>query len=124
MNKKYSLVVEGQTEDITIKSIKTDLLSKLYPDIKKVTLCKKHSRLINGCVSLKELNEDVSKCCTKFLIFDKDDNDDRKIIELQNKANKVNVKIILSNPLFEINLLPFYQEVTTIREQSFKCVYL
>lgn len=110
-NSKYSLYIEGQTEEWFIKNLKTELLK-----IKNKTICKKHTKIQSGACSDKSLKHisESNNCCTTFIIFD-DENDNKQrisnYINSSKNLKKNDVCIIINKPRFEINLLMFFQRL-------------
>ncbi len=110
-NSKYSLYIEGRTEEWFIKNLKTELLK-----IKNKTICKMHTKIQSGACSDKSLKRisESNNCCTTFIIFD-DENDNKQrisnYINSSKNLKKNDVCIIVNKPCFEINLLMFFQKL-------------
>lgn len=109
-NSKYSLYIEGQTEEWFIKNLKTELLK-----IKNKTICKKHTKIQSGACSDKSLKQilESNNCCTTFIIFDDENDNKQRISNYINSGKnlKKNDVYIINKPCFEINLLMFFQRL-------------
>lgn len=86
----------------------------------KIKFCKKHSKLIGGGIDLKDI-KNTRKCCTNFIVIDKDDLSYEKTNKIKSLCNKLGNVFILLNPLFEINLLSAFNKVSCVK--SDKLIY-
>lgn len=110
-NSKYSLYIEGRTEEWFIKNLKTELLK-----IKNKTICKMHTKIQSGACSDKSLKRilESNNCCTTFIIFDDENDNKQRISNYINSSKNLknnDVCVIINKPCFEINLLMFFKKL-------------
>ena len=110
-NYKYSYMIEGESEEIVLDKLKTEIIEN-----RKISLCKecnnKFSNICNGTISDKKIIEfKNSKCqCKKIVIMDQDEIPDKKI-KAYKKISNNNSLIIISKPNLEIILLSIFQRI-------------
>lgn len=102
-NYKYSYIVEGESEEIVLKQLKTTIIEN-----RKISPC--ISNICKGTISDKKITEFInSKCpCKKIVIMDQDEIPDKKIKKYKKLSNN-NSLIIISIPNIEIVLLSIFQ---------------
>ena len=100
-NYKYSIIYEGQNEEIFINNLKNICFKR-----KTLSLCNScRTYCINRTVSKKDINNlDACKKCQRFIIIDKDNLDD----EMFNILNKKDVCVIKTDPCFELILCSIF----------------
>lgn len=107
-NKKFifSIKCEGEGEELFIKKLKSEVFNKN----KTLSLCKnkKHTKLIGGTIH-KDSIEGTKNCCNCFIIIDQDNLDEQKIKQLEIKAKKEKISLIISYPCFELILLSLFE---------------
>ena len=106
-------MVEGESEKIVLKQLKTAIIEN-----RKISLCKecnnKFSNICKGTISDKKITEFInSKCpCKKIVIMDQDEIPDKKIKEYKKLSNN-DLLIIISIPNIEIVLLSIFENIGT-----------
>ncbi len=112
-NNCFSLIVEGEIE----REFITFLKAQIY-QVKTMIICRRHSKTINGTISLKHIKNDCSDCCLKVHIFDKDEIEDKVFKEIVKQIHSYNLLSIVSNPCLEVVILCLFKEVNTMKSKK------
>ncbi len=114
--KKYSFELEGEIEKKFIYFLKTNIYNA-----RLMNICKEHTLVHNGTISTTRFSNKNDCCCSKILIFDKDELEDKKIKSIISAAKKYNYYEIISKPCIEVVFVAFFREVNV--EKSIKEIY-
>ncbi len=108
-----SFLVEGEIERDFLLFLKAQIYK-----LKTVRVCKKHSSIIGGTISVNDINNNNKGCCKKIYIFDKDEIDEKTFLTIKSKILKFNLHEVTSNPCLEIVILCLFQDISSIKTKQ------
>lgn len=104
---KIAIFFEGETEEIFIKYLKTQILQNRI-----LSICKKHSFRFDGGFQKEKLKIIKGNCCELYVVIDQDDKDEQKLNEIKKIVNSNKGILIQSCPSVEIIFLSFFENLT------------